>query len=95
MYCVLGLWVLTVFLIYLVPQPKGFSFYYPAEIALVLLMYWMSFTGFHQVYVVQANQSKKASILTEISQKEISQYLHQLHQLMQDEKPFLDANLKC
>ena len=74
-YIVLGLWFLSVFLYYFIPEPAGFSFYYPTEIALVLLMYWMSFTGFHQIYVIQTNQNKKASLLDEMNEDEIQQYL--------------------
>ena len=87
------MWALSLLAFYFIAKPP-FSFYYPTEIALVFLIYWIGFTGYHQMYIVQIQSPKsEPTLLNDFSESEIEQFVQILKKSMGKEKLYLDNQL--
>jgi AraC-like DNA-binding protein len=94
MFLLLLLWTLSLFANYFLPELPYFSYYYPTEILLVILIYWIGFTGYHQIYIIQITTPKPESlILNDFSENEIQAYIASLKNAMEKEKLYLDNEL--
>lgn len=94
MLVLLSMWAFSIFANYFLPEFPYFSYYYPTEVLLVILIYWIGFTGYHQIYIVQVTTPKSdSSFLNDFSEMEIQHYITALKNVMTNEKIYLDNEL--
>jgi AraC-like DNA-binding protein len=91
-YCILIAWAFSLFANYFLPDLPYFSYYYPTEIVLVIFLYWLGFTGYHQLKLI-ANLPKNERLIKEFSEIDRKKYLELLQNAMGKEKLYLDNSL--
>jgi AraC-like DNA-binding protein len=75
------------------PEIAHFSYYYPTEILLVVMMYWLGFTTYHQIYLLSYYADNEALISKNFTDSEIANYLQMLKNAMEKEQLYLDNEL--
>lgn len=72
---------------------SNFSLYYPTEVLLVILMYWIGFTGYHRTKIITQSPEKQPLALNDFSITEIEHYAQLLSETMKTEKLYLNPEL--
>ena len=72
---------------------SNFSLYYPTEVFLVILMYWIGFTGYHRTKTIIQSSEKQSLTLSDFSIAEIEHYAQLLSETMKTEKLYLNPEL--
>ena len=87
-------WTMTVFGVILFDRQQVLYFYYPLEILLAFLIYWIGFTSYHQIKIVYLNEQKNSRIyFNKLSADEISEAAELLSKAMSIDKVYLDSEL--
>ena len=87
-----AMWVLS-YLGHFFIRVSNFSLYYPTEVFLVILMYWIGFTGYHRTKIITQPFEKQPLTLNDFSITEIEHYAQLLAELMRIEKLYLNPEL--
>lgn len=86
------LWICTVGLPFIFPI--GDEQYYVIEVALVIFIYWIGYTGYHRTRVIYITQQKKTqSYFDNLTAGEVDQCIKALQQAMEKDKLYLDPEL--
>lgn len=95
MVVLMGFWVFSLTAPYILKGPSDFSFYYPTEVLLVVLIYWIGFTGYQRTKIVRVPAPKPSStpVSELLSETEIQRCIEALTAAMQTEKLYLDPEL--
>ncbi len=88
-------WAFSLIAPHFIKTPAAFSFYYPTEVLLVILTYWIGFAGYHRTKVIHVPASKPSStpVSELLSETEIQRCIEALTAAMQTEKLYLDPEL--
>ncbi|HTN38627.1 MAG TPA: AraC family transcriptional regulator [Arachidicoccus sp.] len=93
MVAVAIVWTMTIFGS-IVFDIQGITYYYLIEVFLVILIYWIGFTGYHRTKIIYVQAERKvASSLKEITPTEIGRYVKSIRDAMAREKLYLDPEL--
>ncbi|MDJ1499726.1 helix-turn-helix domain-containing protein [Xanthocytophaga agilis] len=91
---ILGIvWVVTVISPFVWPTFNE-NHYYPSEVLLVILIYWISFAGYHRTKIVYLETVKAgSSSLDTLTPDEIAVCVQKMQEAMESEKLYLDPDL--
>ncbi|MDJ1482010.1 helix-turn-helix transcriptional regulator [Cytophagaceae bacterium YF14B1] len=91
---VLGtVWIATVISPFVWPTFND-NHYYPSEVLLVILIYWISFAGYHRTQMVYVETVKAgSSSLDTLTPDEIAVCVQKMQEAMESEKLYLDPDL--
>lgn len=86
-------WTVNIFALYFFKN-YDIYYYYPVELVLVFLIYWIGFVSFHRTQIVYVIPPKSTpSSLENLAKDDIEKYIYTLKNAMEQEKLFLDPEL--
>jgi AraC-like DNA-binding protein len=87
-------WAVTIFGVMFFDRQRVLYFYYPLELLLAILIYWIGFTGYHRIKVVYLNEQKNTKqYFSTLSPQEIDDAIAALSREMSVSKVYLDPEL--
>lgn len=87
-------WTITILGVIFFDRQQVLFYYYPLEILLAFLVYWIGFAGYHRIKVVYLSEQKNSRIyFNKLSADEISEAAELLANAMIVEKIYLDSEL--
>lgn len=88
-------WIFSLTAPHFINEPANFSFYYPTEVLLVVLIYWIGFAGYYRTRVIHVPMPKPTvmSVSEPLSEQEILQCIAALKTAMETKKLYLDPEL--
>lgn len=93
-FFIAAVWTLTIFGVMLFDRERVLFYYYPLELLLAFLVYWIGFTGYHRIKVVyQTEQKNTRQYLSKLSSREVEAAVAALTRAMTDDKLYLDPEL--
>jgi AraC-like DNA-binding protein len=87
-------WTATIFGLVFFRQERVLYFYYPLELLLAVLVYWIGFTSYHRIKIVYLNEQKNTQQhLSKLTSPEIDDAVAALTRAMTVEKLYVDPEL--
>jgi AraC-like DNA-binding protein len=87
-------WTLTIFGVMFFDRERVLFYYYPLELLLAVLVYWIGFTGYHRIKVVYLNEQRNTrQYFNKLSRAEIDNAIAALSRAMTVDKIYLDPEL--
>ena len=87
-------WTLTIFAVMFFDRERVLFYYYPLELLLAFLIYWIGFTGYHRIKVVyQTEQKNTHQYLSKLPPVEIENAVAAITRAMTIDKLYLDPEL--
>jgi AraC-like DNA-binding protein len=87
-------WTLTIYGVIFFDRERVLYFYYPLELLLAFLIYWIGFTAYHRIKVIYLNEQKNTrQYFSKLSGEEVEAAIAALAKAMNDDKLYLDPEL--
>jgi AraC-like DNA-binding protein len=87
-------WTATIFGVVFFERERVLYFYYPLELLLAFLVYWIGFTSYHRIKIIYLNEQKNTrQYFNKLSSAEIEDVVAALTKAMTVEKIYLDPEL--
>lgn len=87
-------WTATIFGVVFFQRERVLYFYYPLELLLAILVYWVGFTSYHRIKIIYLNEQKNTrQYLERLSPREIEETVAALAKAMTVEKLYVDPEL--
>ena len=84
-------WTITIFGVMLFDRERVLFYYYPLELLLAVLIYWIGFTGYHRIKVVYLNERKNTpQYFSKLSTGEVEDAVAALSTAMRGDRLYLD-----
>jgi AraC-like DNA-binding protein len=93
-FFIAAVWTVTIFGVMFFDRERVLFYYYPLELLLAFLVYWIGFTGYHRIKVVYLTEQKNTrQYLSKLSPREVEDAVAAITRAMTHDQLYLDPEL--